>query len=204
MLQDSDTPVPSKKGTTPQLTREQEADMYKQLAHKTYKVIGREMGFYDYYETDKQVVARVMYVVGKVRKAPDLYGISQDAVDVVEAATRSRSFVINPLKRAELRVQKIAEQESFKDKLQSVRDTAAEILLKKLEKLQKGKNGIDDISFRDIKDILGTAIDKTRLLRGESTENVITSSKIDVSKLTPQESLEVIIKAREALMDSKK
>jgi hypothetical protein len=84
-----------------------------------------------------------------------------------------------------------------------MRDTVAEIITKKLNKYNT-KKGVDEVSIRDLKDLLAMAIDKSRLLKGESTENIVKMSKIDTENLSPEDAMKVILKARELMLDSKK
>lgn len=182
------------------LSREQEAQMFKSLTHKSYKEVGHDFGLHHFYNTEQKVRAAVMNVVRKVKKAPEIYGISQEVVELVSEASASRSIKQNPRIKMEI----LQQEESFKDKLDGIRDTTAEILKKKLEKANRSSKSIDEISYRDLKDILATTIDKSRLLRGESTERVLHLAKLDTENLTPEEALKVIMKAREALVESKK
>lgn len=182
----------------PEFTKEQEAEMFKSLAHKSYKVVGHEFGLHFYYKTDAQVRSAVMNVARKVRKAPEIYGISQDAIDVVDEAAASRSIKNNPKIRSDIAIQ----NESFRDRLDTMRDTIAEMIQKKLKKDNKSKN--PKVSYRDLKDLLATVIDKSRLLRGESTENIVKLSKLDTDTMSPEEALRVIMKARDVLVESKK
>lgn len=194
-----DIVVENGKAAIPRLTKEQEAEMFKALAHKSYKQVGLDFGFHFYYKTDAQVRAAVMNIVRKVRKAPEIYGISKDAVEVVDEAARSRSVKMNPKIRADIAIQ----NESFKDRLDTMRDKVAEMIMIKLQKYDS-KRTIDGISIRDLKDLLATAIDKSRLMRGESTENIIKMSKIDTDAMSPDEALKVVMKAREAMIEARK
>jgi hypothetical protein len=140
-----------------------------------------------------------MNIARKVKRAPDLYGISEDAVSVIVEAMESRSVSKNPRIRAEVAIL----AESFRDKLDTMRDQVADMIMMKLEKYNS-KKGIDGITIRDLKDLLATAIDKGRLLRGESTENIVKMSKVDTEKMTPEDALKFVLKAREALIEAKK
>lgn len=191
------TPVKVTKVT---LNKEQEARMFKDMAHKTYKEVGYDYGLHLMYPNDDSKLVSVVYgIIKRIKKAPELWGISSDVVEVVQEALDKRSLKKNPKFNSDVAIQ----EESFKDKLDTMRDTVAEIISKKLKKYNTTK-GIDDISIRDLKDLLGMAIDKGRLLRGESTENIIKMSKIDADNLSPEAALQVIMKAREAIVEAKK
>lgn len=195
----NETPVLAEPTTTrPILTREQEANMFKALAFKSYKTIGHEFGLHYYYKTDAQVRTAVMGIARKVRKAPELYGISEDAVDVIDEAAASRSIRKNPAIRSAVAIQ----QESFKDRLDTMRDQVADMIMMKLDKYNS-KKGIDNVTLKDLKDLLGLSIDKSRLLRGESTETIVKLSKMDTDNMTPQQALEVVMKARDAMIEAR-
>jgi hypothetical protein len=48
------------------------------------------------------------------------------------------------------------------------------------------------------------AVDKYRLVKGESTDNIIHYSKLNLDNVSPEEALTLVLKAREAVIDSKK
>lgn len=185
---------------TPKLymTKEKELEIFKSLAFKSYKQVGYDSGLHLIYKTDPKVRAAVMNIARKVRKAPELYGISEDAVKIVDEAAASRSIKQNPAIRSAVAIQ----QESFKDKLDNMRDSVAELIMEKLKGYGK-KGGIDQVTLRDLKDLLAVAIDKGRLLRGESTDNIVKYNKLDTENMTPQEALDVVMKARDAMIEAR-
>lgn len=183
----------------PPLTKAQEAEIFKAIAHNGYKKVGYEFGFQHFYDNDKLIIQAVFAIVRKIRKAPELWNLSEDVVEVVETSIASRSVTTNPKLKSDVNIL----EESFRDRLDTMRDAVAEIIMKKIAKYQK-KGGEDDISIRDLKDLLAMAIDKGRLLRGEGTENITKLAKIDVDNLSADDALKVIMKAREALVESKK
>lgn len=182
------------------LTKEQEADMFKSLAHKTYKAVGYDYGINLMFPgNDIKVTHFVHGIANKIKKAPEVWGLSQDTVDVIQEALDSRSIRNNPKINSDIALQ----EESFRDKLDGMRDTVAEIIQRKLKKYNTNK-GHEDVQLRDLKDLLAMAIDKGRLLRGESTENLVKMSKIDTESLTPEDAMRVIMKARDSLIENKK
>lgn len=182
------------------LTKEQETEIFKALAHKTYKEIGYEYGVHLMYPgNDIKVTSFVYDIAKKIKKAPELWGISEDVVDIVQEALDSRSIKKNPGLRSDMALA----QESFRDKLDEMRDKVAELIGRKLKKYDTAK-GIDNVQLRDLKDLLSMAIDKGRLMRGESTENIKKLSPLNVDDMSPEEALGVIMKARDALIEGKK
>ena len=185
------------KRVMPEMSREQEAQIFKALSHKSYKTVGYEFGLHLICENDTQVRTTVMSIARKVRKAPELYGLSQDTVDVIDEAMAARS-----LKPSDVTRDNNLANETFRDKLEAIRDKTADMLMKKLKKYDTSKS-IDGISVKDLKDLLATAVDKSRLLRGESTENIVKLSKVDTDNMKPEDALKFIMKAREAMIEAR-
>lgn len=182
------------------LTKEQEAQLFKSLAFKTYKEAGYEYGLHLMFPgNDIKVTSYVHRIADKIRKAPELWGISEDAIEVIQEAIDSRSIKNNPGIKADIALQ----EESFRDKLDTMRDTVAEIITRKLKKYNTAK-GHEDVQLRDLKDLLAMAVDKGRLLRGESTETIKKLSPLNVEGMTPEDALRVVMKARDILIEGKK
>jgi len=190
--------VPGKKKDERILSREQEAELFKHLIDKTAIEAAEAMGITDRYETNASIRIYVFNVVRRIKKAPELWGISKDAVDMVQKALDSRAVVKSS------QVIKEKQREEFKDRLEVIRDTAADILTKKLAIINKNKNTLDGVKLKDISDIMKDAYQSIRLIKGESTDNVIHYSKVDLDKVTPEEAMNLILKARENLIESKK
>lgn len=180
----------------PKFPKEKETEIFKALAHKSYRDVGKDFGIEG---EDAYITAVVFSIARKIKKAPELWGISQETKDVIQQGMDSRSVKKNPKIKSEVALL----EESFRDKLDTIRDTVADIIKKKLNKGNTNK-GIDYFKLSELKDLLATAIDKSRLLRGESTENIIKMAKIDVDNLKPEDAMAVIMKARDLLIDNKK
>lgn len=181
------------------LTLEEEVEIFKGLVHKTGLELANEYNFGRCYTTDGAKRLAIFNIVRKIKKSPDLYGVGTDVIELVQEAMDARKIVHNPLQV----FVKDREIKEFKDKLEVIRDQAAEILSKKLEKATKGKN-IEDIKITEVSNILAMAIEKLRLVKGESTENIIHFSKMDLSKVSPEEALNLVLRAREAIVESKR
>jgi hypothetical protein len=181
------------------LTKEEEAAIFKGLVHKTGLELANEYDFGRVFDTDGAKRLAVHNIVKKIKKAPDLYGISREVVELVEEALNDRRIVHNPMQV----FVKEREMLEFKDKLEVIRDQAADILSKKLEKLS-GKKNMDDVKIKEIADVMSMAIDKFRLVKGESTDNIVHFSKLDMKDISPDQALQLILRAREAVIDSKK
>lgn len=184
----------------PKFPKEKEALMFKELVHKSYKDVGYDYGVNLFFPgNDSKITQYVQAIAKRIKKVPELWGISEDVVTLVQEALDSRSIRNNPKNRLAVALG----EESFRDKLDTMRDQTAELLRKKLEVYGKNKKSLEGVSVRDLKDLLAMAIDKSRLLKGESTENLVKLSKLDVDSLTAEDAMKVIQKARENLLDNK-
>jgi hypothetical protein len=180
------------------LTREQEVEIFKHLIDKTAIEVCALYGIDKILTSPGTQRLTVYNICKKIKKAPELYGLSQDAVDIVQASIDSRIISKKP------NLVKEREKEEFKDKLEDIRDTAVDILSKKLSLINRNKNTIMDVKLKDISDILAMSIDKIRLTKGESTETVVHLSKMSLQDVTPEQAMELVLKAREALVEGKK
>ena len=181
------------------LTKEEEARIFKELVHKTSLEVANEYDFGRVFNTDGAKRMAIFNICRKIKRAPELWDITEPEVSLVQEAIDARKITYNPLQV----FVKDREIREFKDKLEVIRDQAAEILAKKLEKATKGKS-MEEIKFTEISSILAMAIDKLRLVRGESTENVTHFSKMDLKDIKPEDALALVLKAREAIIESKK
>lgn len=181
------------------LTKEEEASIFKGLVHKTGLELANEYDFGRVYKTDGAKRLAIFNLTRKIKKAPELYGISNEVVELVEEALNDRRIVHNPLQV----FVKDREVREYKDKLEVIRDQATQLLSKKLEQLGKGKN-IETIKLSEIANVVAMSIDKYRLVKGESTENIVHFSKMNLDGIKPEDALALVLKAREALLESKK
>lgn len=186
----------------PILNKEQEIKIFKSLSHMSYKAAAKDNGLdiISPESDDIRLTSWAHAIARKIMKAPQLWGITQDSVDIIRESIDSRSIKPNNKLRADVAL----ENESFRDRLDNMRDKVADMIMAKLKIYGRNSKTLEGISVKDLKDLLSTAIDKGRLLRGESTENIIKLSRIDTDKMSPEEALRVIMKAREALIESKK
>lgn len=183
----------------PLLTKAQELEIFKSLAYKSYKDVGYEYGFQHFYDSDSNVTGAVFSIARKIRKAPELWGLSQDALEVIDEAIASRSVKNNPRVKSDIAIL----EESFRDRLDVMRDKVADLIMQKLAEFER-KGGLSKVSIRDLKDLLIMAIDKGKLLKDGGVENVVKFAKTDIDNLSPDDALKVIMKARDALVEGRK
>jgi hypothetical protein len=187
------------KGKTDYISKEMRTAMFKDLATMTIMEISRKYGIDKLYPSEASQQMTLTNIFNDIKKAPELYSISTDAVEVVQSALNER----NPMHKTKSSVPiAVREREELKDKVQLIAEKTAEALNMKLNKLLKDKKSLDEIPLRELAGLLGTSIDKSRLLKGESTEHVMHYSKLDTKTVTPEEAMNLILKAREAMIES--
>lgn len=184
----------------PKIDKETAKKMFYDLEQLTTIEVARKYGFEESYTDDKTKLRFLIHNEYKnILSKPEEYGIDTTDAERIRNIVSMRSQKVNP---QQLPVEVRQYVENFENTLEGVRNEAMSILKRKLERLKTNKD-LEDISFRDIKDIVAMTIDKTRLLSGESTENVVQFSKIDPN-LSPQDALKLLLKAREAAIEQKK
>lgn len=181
-------------------TPEEQVTMFKDLAHMSYFDVIEKYKLGDRYKNKGAARLGLVNIVRKIIKAPDLYGISQEAVDIVKSTLDAR----NPQKgNSSKNLEIVRERDQLSTSMESLRDKAIELMHEKLDKIKKSKTELDGVKLKELMDVVSTAIDKTKLIKGESTDHVIHYSKIDVGSINPQEALKLVLKAREALIEQK-
>lgn len=190
---------PIESAVRPILTPIQEKEIFMDLQSLSTAEAGRKHGLDFYYNDNTKLRFAVHAVYKKVLAAPGLYGLTTDDTAKIQEAVSSRSMKNNPQQKSLMEREM---QDEFKGTIEGIRNEAASLLRRKLGKIKTNKE-LDGVSFRDLKDVLAMAVDKARLVTGQSTENVVQFSKIDPEKTTPQEALAIILKAREALVESR-
>src|SRR5258708_2495837 len=87
------------------LTKEKEAEIFKALAHKSYSEVGKDFGLHLIYPDDNAKVTSVVFSIArKVRRAPELWGLSEDTVEVIQEAIDKRSLKKNPKIKSDIAI----------------------------------------------------------------------------------------------------
>ncbi len=193
---------PGSSGKMNFISKEMRVAMYKDLTFMTALEVSKKYGIDKLYPTPGSQYICVYTIAKAISKAPDLFGVSQDVVDIVSESLKLR----NPTNKTlgEKKSVELREKDELKDKVQLIAEKTAEALNKKLDKALKTAKDLEDIPLRELASLLGTAIDKSRLLKGESTEHVMHYAKLDTDSVTPEQAMELILRAREAMIESKR
>lgn len=179
------------------ITDEQKAGMFRLLATKTFYDVGVEFGFDKHYKTPTAVKGAVYRAYQEVKASPEKFSVHPDTASLVVAAVSNRSIAI-PTKKT------IAEQNEdtrgIEELLLSNRDLANRLVHKKLVALDASKKALRNESVVSLGKIFGILFDKSQIIRGQATEHVSHLSKIDVSGLTPEATINLVLAMRESQM----
>lgn len=179
---------------------DQELAIFKDMAHMTNTEIAKKYGIDKIYPHKGTQRLQVSNIASKIKSAPELYGITIDAIEVIDTAIQARRFENNPQQI----LVRDRERKEAKDKLDDIRDAAIEVLEKKLEKAGRSSKSIDGIKFKEVLDVISMSVEKSRLLRGESTDNVLHYAKIETKDLTPEAAMDMLLKQSEARIEKKR
>ena len=179
------------------LSDEQNACMFRLLATKTFYDVGIEFGFDKHYKTPTSVKGAVYRAYQEVRANIEKFSVHPDTASLVVVAVSNRSIAI-PTKKT------IAEQNEdtrgIEELLLSNRDLANRLVHKKLVALDASKKALRNESVVSLGKIFGILFDKSQIIRGQATEHVSHLSKIDVSGLTPEATINLVLAMRESQM----
>ena len=178
--------------------KEKELEIFKALATQSTFKVGVMFGFDKVYKDTRAVRNAVTAIYNKVKNNPADYGISEDAIVMVQDAMMERKTAVVGSKVT------MAEKEDFsrdiKDVVTGIRDKTFKLIDKKLNRVANSSKKLDAISFKDLGIIAGISFDKSQILRGEATETITVMSKIDKS-LSPNEIINLALSTREQNVD---
>jgi hypothetical protein len=176
---------------------EVQREIFVGLQTKTTNQLAIEYGFDKRYKDLNQARSAVYHVYQQVCKVPEMYGVSEQMVDATRHAIEYRKS------GAKLQVTKLDDSERInfiKDELGGIRDKTSKLISMKLDRALMSKKEREKLSIKDLASVLSTVIDKSRLLGGQSTENVLHYAKV-AKDISPDEALSIVLKAREALQE---
>lgn len=180
------------------LTPFQHLEIFKELQTKTTTQISLEYGFNNRYKDMNQSRAAVYSVYRKVLTNPEVYGATPQLVEAVKHAVENRKAGKN------IKTELIDQREKvnfIRSELDGIRDKAAKIISMKLDRALISKKERNQLGLKELSQVLATVVDKGRLLGGQSTENVLHYAKV-AKDISPEEALKLVLKAREAIIES--
>lgn len=177
---------------------EKEKEIFKALATTSTLKVGIHYGFDKVYKDTKAIRNAINAIAFRVKHNPAVYGLSQEVVDMVQAAMTERKVAKNASGIALAEKKEVALD--IKDLVGNIRDKTFMLIDKKLDRVKNSNKKLDAISFKDLGIIAGISFDKSQILRGEATETVTVISKIDKS-LPPGEVIKLALQMREESVD---
>ena len=174
---------------------EKEGLLFKMLAEKSLYETGMEFGFDKRLKNSQGVKNAVYRIYVQVKSNPEKYLITPEVVDLVSGVVSSRKVAERT--NVTLREQNDSVQNTdLKELVTSARDKSMRLIHKKLDQISSNKKALDSVNLVQLTTAFGTIFDKAQIISGEATENIAVLSKIK-SDMTPEESMNMILKMRE-------
>lgn len=176
-----------------------EREFYKLLVTHTFAEAAVQIGLDAHYQGES--LRNAAYQLYK-RLDPIKLGISPDVKEMVEAAIHSRK--IAPTKAAQenhaelsLPGAELLDPTDSHAVIIGGRNKAAMLLHKKFDLINKSKKQLEDVSLSQLGTVFGILFDKSQILQGQATENIAVMSKKYDEAMTPEATLDAILKLRE-------
>jgi basic membrane lipoprotein Med (substrate-binding protein (PBP1-ABC) superfamily) len=177
------------------LTPEKEGAIVRALANQSSLAVGLEFGLDKHYGSTQKVRNAVNNIYKKVMRDPSKYGIGEEVLGMIKQGMRTRSLTTTHTEAPTLHEQGI-DSRDIGQVVGSVRDKTWKLIDKKLDRYTNSKKRLDEISFQQLGTLAGISFDKGQILQGKATENIAVLGKLQ-DGLSPQEMLELALKARE-------
>ena len=166
---------------------------FKALVTKNFSEAAQEIGLDKRY-TNASSLRATAYQLYKAID-PDALGIDKEIVGMVQNAIEARKSapgrVISEVNNTDL-----INPEDTKGLMVGGRNKAAMLLHKKMDRLSTSKKLLDSVTLTQLATTMGIFFDKAQILTGQATENIQVLAKIS-NDITPEESLEMLLKMRE-------
>ena len=175
------------------LTPEKKALMFKQLATKSSFETGIEFGLDKYYKNAATVGAVVIRIYNEVKNNPEKFLISNDTVDLVTAAVKSRNALIQKGESRTTLREKMDEAKSrtFEELALDNRAKAAQLLSLRLDDGLSSRKKREKISLGEAAKVYGITFDKGQLLEGKATDHVALMGKVE-GDINPEQAMKLI------------
>lgn len=182
-----------------QWSDEKKRDFYISLAQMNYIEAAKHAGLGAHYNSDNSLRA-MGYKIFKSLRPLDL-GIAKDTIEIVTQAIENRKVAPNKISTDGAQPE-LLDPEDTKQLVIGGKNKAAILLHKKFDRLMKNNKALDEVSLSQLATTFGILFDKSQIIRGESTENIAVMAKVSTN-MTPEESLEALLKMREFQQEKK-
>jgi hypothetical protein len=178
----------------------QKKSLVKELVANSFYQAGINLGLDKQYKNRSSLVSAVRKVYQEVKKDPEQYAVSKDIIDLIEKNLKERqSIMVGKTNDSIMAHEKKELSKMTVNELVNENSKKSAVLLhKKLDMIGKSKKELASIGLGTLVTAYGITFDKSRLILGESTENISVLAKIKTENLTPEEMMDIMLKKREA------
>jgi hypothetical protein len=182
----------------------QKGEIFKALATKSLVDVGYDFELDKKYAGKTGVKNAVYRVYQQVRKDPETFGVTPEAVDMVEKAMaiRQAESQKKSLEDVEAGKQPVLNPEDMKQITVGGRNKAAMLLHKKMDRISKSNKMLDKENIVSLAKVFGIFFDKAQIVQGQATEHIAVMSKIS-DGMTADEQMEALLKMREKTIEDK-
>ena len=174
-------------------------EMYKALVSNSYADIAVDFGI-DIHYKDASGYRNAAYRIAKeVENSPEKYGVTPEVVELVKKAQADRKNSAGKVIH-EKQDSAILDFSDTKAVTVGGRNKALQLLHKKMDLLNNNKKALESTNITSLATVFGIFFDKAQILQGQATENIAVKAKI-TKDMTPEESLEELLKMRERRME---
>ena len=132
-----------------------------------------------------------------MRAEPEKFIVHPDTVELVVKAVQERGIGGAATKSNKPTVaEQNEDNRSVEELLTSNRDLANKLVHKKLVALDSSKKALRNESVVSLGKIFGILFDKSQIIRGQATEQILHLSKININ-MSPDDALSAILRMRE-------
>lgn len=178
--------------------------VFKALATKSIVQVANEFEFDKYYKSTSGMRNAVHKIYREVQHEPEKFGLSNDTIELVVEGVEARKSIGLFNNTPTVREQKEDESnKNFSELAQDGRNKAIRLLHKKMDRIDKSRKKLDNVSAGELAKVYGILFDKSQIIKGEATEHVKVLSKNIDDSLTADERLDYVLKLREVNNESK-
>lgn len=185
------------------LTPEQYKEFYKLLVTHNYSEAASQIGMDAFYKGDSlRTAGYQIYKDIQAKGGAEGIGIDPELASMVEASIESRKIFKGRRPEKDTQALQFTPTELLdpSDSKQIVvggRNKAAMLLHKKFDMINSNKQMLKETSLSQLGTVFGILFDKSQILQGQATENISVLSRNIADDLTPEDSLNMILKMRE-------
>lgn len=186
-----------------ELADKQYKDFYKLLVTHSYAEAAAQVGMDAYYSGEGLRTAGYQIYKDIKERGLERVGISGDIIELVEKSIESRKITKGHVHRkednnvAEWMKADMLDSSDTKQLVLGGRNKAAVLLHKKFDMINSSRSALKDTSLSQLGTVFGILFDKAQIIQGQATENISVLSKNINGNMTPEESLDAILRMRE-------